>query len=154
MPVQYSFTTVWNIPAPIGRVWDAVYNSQDWPLWWKDFQAVTEIRKGNNQDIGTIRRFKLKSPFDYTLKFDLELTEYEKYQYLTGTAWGDLEGSGVWEFRQKDKFTVTTCKWDVSTNIAWMNVLAFLLKPFFEFNHRKVMANGEQALVKYLTETQ
>lgn len=153
MPVQYSFTTVWNIHAPVELVWDAIYDSGKWPDWWKDFQSVVEIKKGNDNDIGTIRRFELKSPFIYTLKFDLKLTERENHKHLKAIASGNLEGTGAWDFRQAGNVTITTCTWKVSTNIPWMNAFAFLLKPFFKFNHNKVMNNGENALIKYLNAT-
>lgn len=148
MPEKYFFTTTWKIKAPLADVWDAVYHSEYWPAWWKDFKSVEEIDKGDAQSIGSIRLYKLKSPFNYALGFRLLLTEKEDQKHLKGIASGDLEGSGEWFFEETDGITTVTCLWHVATTIWWMNKLSFLLKPFFKYNHGMVMANGAKALAR------
>jgi hypothetical protein len=150
MPEKYLFTTTWKIEAPLKDVWDAIYYSEEWPAWWKDFKSVTEIENGDHQNIGSIRVYKLKSPLIYTLSFNLLLTKRADLQYLEGKASGDLEGTGSWAFKEIDGITEVHCTWHVATNISWMNAFAFLLKPLFRYNHGLVMKNGAKALAKRL----
>ena len=35
MSEKYSFVTRWQIRAPIEKVWNAIYESTEWPHWWK-----------------------------------------------------------------------------------------------------------------------
>ena len=150
MAENYRFTTTWKIQAPLRQVWDAIYFSEDWPGWWKDFTSVTEIEKGDENSIGSIRVYKLKSPVFYTLSFNLSLTKRVDLQYLEGKATGELEGTGAWQFSERNGITEVTCIWNVATNIKWMNALAFLLKPLFRYNHQLVMRNGAHALAARL----
>ncbi|WP_276134943.1 SRPBCC family protein [Polluticoccus soli] len=146
MHKNYLFTTTWKIQAPLQDVWDAIYYSEQWPQWWKNFTSVIEIEKGDENSIGSIRTYKLKSPAIYTLRFDLLLTKRSDHSYLEGNATGQLEGIGSWKFNERDGVTEVTCVWNVATNIKWMNWLAFLLKPAFRYNHGVVMKNGARAL--------
>lgn len=86
----------------------------------------------------------------YTLGFSLLLTEKIEYRLLRGNASGELSGTGDWHFIETDGITHIQCNWNVSTNIGWMNRMAFLLRPVFAFNHGIVMRNGAKALSKYL----
>ncbi|MCD6064684.1 MAG: polyketide cyclase [Flavipsychrobacter sp.] len=147
---KYLFTTTWKIQAPLKQVWDAVYYSEEWPTWWKDFVSVTEIEKGDENSIGSIRVYKLKSPFIYTLSFNLLLIKREDHAYLEGNATGELEGVGAWRFTEHAGITEVTCTWHVATNIKWMNALAFLLKPVFRYNHGIVMKHGARSLAARL----
>jgi hypothetical protein len=153
IPETYSFTTTWKIKAPVTQVWNAIYYSEDWPSWWKDFASVQEMEKGDAQSIGSVRVYNLKSPFRYTLMFRLLLTEKKEPYYLKGTASGDLQGSGEWYFEENNGITTVTCLWQVATTIWWMNRLSFLLKPFFRYNHSMVMANGAKALARKINAT-
>lgn len=150
MSKKYLFTTTWKIQAPIQDVWNAIYYSEQWPEWWKDFTSVVEIEKGDENSIGSIRVYKLKAWTFYTLSFNLLLTRRADLQYLEGSATGELEGTGSWQFSTQNGITTVTCVWNVETNIKWMNALAFLLKPLFRYNHGLVMKHGARALAAKL----
>jgi uncharacterized membrane protein len=147
---RYAFVTKWKIAAPLEEVWDAIYDSENWPGWWKSVLTVKEIEKGDNCGIGSVRVYKLRSPLYYTLSFSLLLTKREDHKILEGLASGDLEGTGAWYFSQSDGVTHVECHWHVRTTIKWMNALGFLLKPLFEFNHKLVMKQGASDLAKLL----
>ncbi len=150
MPQNYSFTTHWYVSAPFKEVWEVIYKSEEWPQWWKDVLSVTEIEKGDERGIGSIRVYKLKSPTGYTLSFNLLLTEREEYKCLSGKASGELEGTGSWHFGIGEGITHVSCHWDVHTNIGWMNAFAFMLKPIFKLNHKIVMKRGARCLARKL----
>ena len=48
----YEFVTIWRVEAPIGRVWNEIYHSKDWPTWWKGVESVVEMRKGDESGVG------------------------------------------------------------------------------------------------------
>lgn len=146
----YSFETDWVFNAPLQQVWDAIYLSEDWPKWWKGVLSVEEIVKGDERGIGSVRVYKMRSPMLYTLSFHMELTDRIELRLLKGNASGELQGTGAWYFEEHDGLTHVHYEWKVSTNKAWMNYLAFLLKPLFEYNHDILMRWGAESLAKKL----
>jgi uncharacterized membrane protein len=146
MPIQYSFVTRWKTNAPHTDVWEVIKDSLDWPRWWKSFTSVTELSPGDEQNIGSIRRYTLKSPTGYKLTFDLELLERKEYKRLHGKASGELQGSGTWTITEYNGETYIECLWHVQTTKKWMNALAFMLKPAFMYNHQLVMKKGAKYL--------
>lgn len=150
MAIEYSFTTKWETSAPIHDVWETIRLSLEWPQWWKSFVSVTEIVPGDDRGIGSLRRYTLQSPTRYKLTFDLLLTDRIEHKLLSGKAEGELAGTGIWHFDVKNSITCIECQWNVRTTKAWMNALAFLLKPAFQYNHRLVMKNGAGYLAQRL----
>jgi Polyketide cyclase / dehydrase and lipid transport. len=146
----YHFVTHWEVHAPLAEVWDVIYQSEQWPLWWKGVVSVTETNKGDERGIGSIRVYKLRSPMYYTLSFSLRLTHRIDNALLAGEASGELNGIGEWLFLHKDGITNVRCIWDVDTTVCWMNAFAFLLKPIFRYNHNVVMKQGATSLAKKL----
>jgi uncharacterized membrane protein len=147
---QYSFITRWKVAAPIEQVWEAIYQSEQWPEWWKGVKEVSVLQPGNADGIGAVRRYKIQSPFKYLLTFELTLTEYEVQRTLKGDAKGDLVGVGAWHMEEKNGQTEVECHWDVATTKAWMNTFAFILRPAFHYNHTMVMKWGAISLSKKL----
>lgn len=45
-PVLYQFETTWELQASLPEVWDVIYNSDQWPLWWKGVLSVKRLRDG------------------------------------------------------------------------------------------------------------
>lgn len=143
----------WQLKAPLAPVWNAIYESEYWPTWWKGVLNVDELVKGDECGLGSIRSYTLSSPTHYKLSFNLLLTGYEQYSRLEGTASGDLEGTGAWYFREEQGITYVECRWEVATTIGWMNSFAFLLAPVFRYNHKKVMQWGARSLARKLNAT-
>lgn len=150
MAIEYSFVTRWKTKVPLHLVWETIRLSLEWPQWWKSFTAVTELQPGDEMGIGSIRRYTLQSPAKYKLTFDLLLTERMEHKLLKGIASGELAGEGIWHFREQDGTTFIECHWNVKTTKTWMNALAFILKPAFQFNHKLVMRKGAGDLQKKL----
>ncbi len=150
MENKYSFITKWQIKAPIQAVWDAIYESTEWPQWWKGVLAVKVLEKGSANGIDGIRRYTWKSILPYELTFNMQLTQRLDLELLKGTAYGELEGEGTWLFREENGITHVQYNWDVFTTKPWMNYLSFLLKPAFKYNHNVVMRWGAEGLAKKL----
>jgi hypothetical protein len=70
----------------------------------------------------------------------------EKPHLMQGSAVGELTGTGRWRLFHHDGTTAVTYEWDVRTTKSWMNALAPLARPIFEFNHDYVMRRGGEGL--------
>lgn len=150
MATQYAFVTRWQFKAPLPDVWDAIYSSLEWPAWWKGVLAVTELEKGDEGGIGSVRAYSWRSVLPYQLSFRMRLVEIETHKRMKGQAFGELEGEGEWFFTEKEGITHVEYHWMVFTNKAWMNYLSFMLKPAFQYNHDVVMRWGAQGLASKL----
>jgi hypothetical protein len=69
---------------------------------------------------------------------------------MFGEAAGELTGTGHWRLFEQDGVTAVTYDWRVRTTKAWMNALAPLARPVFEYNHNIVMGWGGQGLAQRL----
>ena len=69
---------------------------------------------------------------------------------MEGHAVGELEGVGRWRFYEQDGITAVLYEWNVATTVPWMNRLAPLLRPAFEWNHDWVMSRGGEGIAKLL----
>lgn len=145
-PRLYQFRTVWDIPAPVSAVWEVISHPEQWPAWWKGVEAVAELEPGDADGIGSVHLYTWKSLLPYRLTFHVRLQEKQPCRYLKGAAFGELRGTGEWFFEATAQGTRLVCLWNVTTEKAWMNVFAFLLRPLFSYNHRLVMRWGEQCL--------
>jgi uncharacterized protein YndB with AHSA1/START domain len=147
---EYAFVTTWRIEAPIEKVWDAIYHADRWPSWWKGVESVVKVAAGDDQGVGSIRRYTWKSRLPYRLVFEMRTTRVEKPVALEGEATGELTGTGRWQLSQDGGITTARYFWNVRTTQAWMNLLAPLARPIFAWNHDIVMRQGGQGLARLL----
>ena len=153
MPEQYSFVTNWELKASLEDVWETIYNSLEWPEWWKGVQSVVEIQPNDESGVNGIRTYTWKSALPYKLIFSMQLTEKEPLKRLKGIATGELEGTGEWLFIENNGIVHVRYNWNIVTTKKWMNTFAFLLKPVFKFNHNVVMHWGGEGLAEKLGTT-
>jgi Polyketide cyclase / dehydrase and lipid transport len=150
MSEKYSFVTRWQLRATINDVWNAIYESTEWPQWWKGVKDVKVIKENDASGVNGVREYTWKSVLPYELKFKMRLVEKDAPKHMRGEAFGELEGVGVWSLEEKDGITFVQYNWNVITNKAWMNWFSFLLKPLFKYNHDVVMRWGAEGLAKKL----
>ncbi|MDO8730464.1 MAG: SRPBCC family protein [Candidatus Omnitrophota bacterium] len=134
----YSFVTRWTLQAPLEKVWEAIYDSDRWPSWWKGVERVEQI--------GSVRRFTWKSRLPYRLTFDMKVTRVEPMSLIESTAEGELSGTGRWTFEAVGGVTLVRYDWNVRTTKAWMNLLAPIARPLFRWNHNVIMQWGLEGL--------
>ena len=154
----YSFVTIWRVKAPIENVWDEIYHSQDWPVWWKGVENVVEISKGDERGVGSVHRYTWKSKLPYRLSFDMKTVRIEPPVLLEGIATGELQGHGLWQLSTSGSETagetagetIVRYDWKVETTKWWMNLLAPIARPLFEWNHNVVMSWGAKGLSERL----
>jgi hypothetical protein len=91
-----------------------------------------------------------RSFLPYRVEFEIETTRVERPTLLEGRASGELAGVGRWRLYEQDGVTAVLYEWDVRTTKPWMNRLAPLLRPAFEWNHDWVMARGGEGIATLL----
>ncbi len=147
---SYEFITVWRVKAPLERVWNEIYYSEKWPEWWRGVEEVTELKKGDDLGVGSIRRYTWKSTLPYRLRFDVETVRVEPMTVIEGIARGELSGRGVWNIKVEGEYVTARYDWSVDTTKAWMNLIAPLARPLFKWNHDIVMSWGAEGLARRL----
>jgi polyketide cyclase/dehydrase/lipid transport protein len=146
----YEFLTTWVLEAPRERVWDAIRESEKWPEWWRGVERVVEVERGDDEGIGQLSRYTWRSKLPYELEFEMRTTRVERPRLLEGQASGELSGIGRWRLYEEDGTTAVIYEWNVATTKRWMNAVAPLLRPAFEWNHDWVMGHGGTGLARLL----
>jgi Polyketide cyclase / dehydrase and lipid transport len=147
---EYKFVTYWQFDAPIENVWDAIAKPEAWPTWWSCVKKVELLREGDKDGVGSERRFLWKGKLPYELDFEMKVTRVERPYKMEGIATGELAGSGIWTLEQQNGHTAVRYEWNVQTTRWWMNLLAPIAKPIFQWNHDYVMTEGCKGLEQYL----
>jgi Polyketide cyclase / dehydrase and lipid transport len=143
---DYEFLTAWLIRAPIEAVWDQLFDVATWPEWWRGVTEARELEQGGPDGVGKVFTISWRSFLPYDLTFVTTVTQVEKPHLMVGEARGELTGTGRWRLFNHDGVTAVTYEWNVRTTKAWMNALAPLARPVFEWNHDYVMRRGGEGL--------
>jgi uncharacterized protein YndB with AHSA1/START domain len=150
---SYSFLTTWCLEAPREAVWDAIWESERWPEWWRGVAGAKTMVEGDEDGVGQVGHYTWRSRLPYDLEFEMRTTRVLKPHLLEGQAQGELAGTGLWRLFEQDGETPVTAvvyEWNVSTTKPWMNLFAPIARPVFEWNHDWVMRNGGEGLAKLL----
>jgi uncharacterized protein YndB with AHSA1/START domain len=150
---SYSFLTTWCLEAPREPVWDAIWESERWPEWWRGVVGAKTMVEGDEDGIGQVGHYTWRSRLPYDLEFEMTTTRVLKPHLLEGQAQGELAGTGLWRLFEQDGDTPVTAvvyEWNVSTTKPWMNVFGPIARPVFEWNHDWVMRNGGEGMAKLL----
>jgi hypothetical protein len=147
---DYNFITIWKLNAPLEQVYREIEKANDWPQWWKGVVLVKELQKGDADGVGSVRTFTFKAALPYTLSFDSRVIAVEKMKRIEGHAFGELDGVGIWYFSSENGHTRVQYDWTVKTTKWWMNVMAPIARPAFEWNHNVIMKWGGEGLAKRL----
>ena len=91
-----------------------------------------------------------RSLLPYRVEFEVTATKIERFSLMEGQATGDLEGIGRWRLYEQDGVTAVLYEWNVATTKPWMNRMAPLLRPVFEWNHDWVMRRGGEGIAARL----
>jgi uncharacterized protein YndB with AHSA1/START domain len=150
---DYEFLTTWCLEAPREPIWDAIWEAERWPEWWRGVVGARTVTAGDEAGVGQVARYTWRSRLPYDLEFEMTTTEVDKPHLLEGRAMGELAGIGRWRLFEQDgevPVTAVVYEWNVNTTKPWMNLLAPIARPLFEWNHDWVMRNGGTGLAKLL----
>lgn len=142
--------TEWQIRAPIGRVWDAIYDSDGWPEWWPGVEKVVQLKPAGDNGLGGLTRTVWKSALPYRLTIESTAVRVDRPHAIDGRSAGELEGEGHWRLAEQAGVTTVRYEWNVATTRPWMNLLGPLAKPLFAWNHDVVMRRGGEGIRRLL----
>jgi uncharacterized protein YndB with AHSA1/START domain len=149
----YAFLTTWCLEAPREPIWEAIWDSERWPEWWRGVVAAEKLAPGDETGIGRVGRYTWRSRLPYDLEFEMTTTKVAKPHLLEGRAQGELAGIGRWRLFEQDgdsPVTAVLYEWHVSATKPWINMLTPIARPLFEWNHDWVMRNGGHGLAELL----
>jgi uncharacterized protein YndB with AHSA1/START domain len=147
---DYRFLTTWLLDSPREPVFDAIYDQASWPSWWRGVEEASEVSPGEESGVGTVSRMVWKSLLPYRVEFEVTTTHVERPHLLQADAVGELSGVGRWRLFEEGGVTAVLYEWNVATTRAWMNLLAPVARPVFEWNHDWVMARGGEGIADLL----
>jgi len=124
-------------------VWDTLEEVDAWPEWWRGVECVRLLD-------GERYRISWRSRIPYALTFEFAVERVHPPHEMEGTATGGLTGTGHWRIYEHAGVTAVTYDWNVRTTKAWMNLIAPIAKPVFEYNHNVVMRWGGEGLAERL----
>ena len=147
---EYRFLTTWLLESPRELVWDAIYDQARWPEWWRGVEEVEEVRPGEDGGLGSVSRMVWKSLLPYRVGFQVTTTQVERPRLLQADAVGELAGIGRWRLIEEGGITAVLYEWNVATTKRWMNLIAPIARPVFEWNHDWVMSRGAEGIANLL----
>ena len=147
---DYRFLTTWLLESPREPVWEAIYDQRNWPRWWRGVEEVHEEDPGDDGGVGAVSRMVWRSLLPYRIEFQVTTTRVERPHLMQGDAVSELTGVGRWRLFERDGVTAALYEWNVSTTKPWMNLIAPLARPVFEWNHDWVMARGAEGIAERL----
>lgn len=146
----FALRTEWVLASPIEPIWDALVSPETWPSWWRYARSVVPLRPGDARGVGAVRRYTWSSRLPYRLVFEMTTTEIARPAFLSGTATGELNGTGCWRLAAAAGVSHVEYAWLVTPGKRWMRALTPALAPAFRWNHDQVMAEGARGLARHL----
>jgi hypothetical protein len=113
-------------------------------------ERVDERDSGTGARVGSRYLVAWRSRIPYSLAFEFTVDRIEPPRLMAGVAQGELAGRGCWRLFEQNGVTAVVYEWEVETTTRWMNVVAPLARPVFEYNHNVVMRWGGEGLARRL----
>lgn len=150
MMTQYRFITTFSIPAPQPAVFEALSHLDHWASEWPAAETVAVADAGAPDGTGRSVAAILRAPMGYVIGVQFITERIDPPTRLDVSVEGDVRGWGSWHLTQADGVTNGSYLWEVATTKRWMNLLAPLARPVFEWNHDRTMRNSLTAVCAHL----
>jgi hypothetical protein len=146
-PNEYHFTTTWRVQGTTGEVADVLRNPLDLVRWWPAvYLSATEVEPPDDRGLHQRVRLHTKGWLPYTLRWDLVVTSSRYPDHFAIEASGDFVGHGIWTISQDGGSVNATYDWRIRAEKPLLRVLAPIMRPLLEANHRWAMRQGEESL--------
>lgn len=141
---RYSFVTSWRLPGTCEDVYVLLNDLSALKAYWPSLYR--EVSVGEDGETVAVRT---RGFLPYVIDWMFRVTERRPYHGFAITAWGDLDGSGEWTFRQRGDGVDVTYSWTVTLDKPWLRHL-FFLRPILSLNHSYVMRQGKKGILRAL----
>jgi len=145
---DYHFVDKWRVEGDVKEVAGIIEDALSLSRWWPSvYFEVKELEPASGEHgVGRLIGLRAGGWLPYTLSLNFRTIESRHPHGFSMDATGDLEGQGVWTFRQDGPFVEVTYDWTIRANKPIIQRLSFLLKPIFRSNHNWTMKRGEESL--------
>ncbi len=126
-----------------------IARASTYPQWWPGWERI-EVEGSDEPRVGARARGIVRSPFGYRLRLDVSIAELERPRRLLTISKGDLAGTGLWEFEERDGTTHARWTWTVESHHPLLIALEPVAKKLFEASHNYVSGQGHAGLRRYL----
>ena len=150
---NFEIVSVWHLAAPREVIWQELRAVEDWPRWWSSVARVRTLAEGDGNGVGTRHAIDWRSHAPYLVRLETKTVSITSQREIVVRTTGDLDGEGIWRLDATDAGTQVTYIWRVLRfDRRWMRALSPLLRPYFAWNHRAVMAVGARGLTHHLAD--
>ena len=131
MGADYEFRTVWRVPGTVLEVATVLADAEALPRWWPSVYLAVDVLQTPDTEtgLGAVARLHTTGWLPYTLTWTLTITSPITAEGFTLSAVGDLEGQGVWTFRQDGPEVEIVYDWRVRAGKPLLRRLSWLLRP-------------------------
>ena len=130
MPGEYRFLTTWCSRPTRERVWDAIYDSERWPEWWRGVLEAEKLDDGDEPASASVGRYVWRSQAPLRRSIRVSTTRVERPHLLEGDATGELDGHrAAGASSSRTAVDGVVYEWNVRTTKRWMNLLAPFARP-------------------------
>lgn len=150
---DYRFVTTWELVAPLEAVWTEVGDPTNWPSFWVGLEQVNVIAPGDSEGRDGVYELVFKSFLPYRLRLTARVTEKRPPRHLRMETEGELQGTATFDLAGKEDRTTSTLVWETRTTLAWMNVIAPVMRGLFEWNHDVLMRKAGEGLARRIGAT-
>ncbi|MFD9437094.1 SRPBCC family protein [Streptomyces sp. NPDC060002] len=141
---RYRFRSLWTLPAPPARVYEALERAEGYPRWWPQVREVNQV----DSTTGVIR---IRSLLPYDLTFTArEVRRDAETGVLEIAMTGDLDGWARWTVTADGSGTLARYDQEVQVAKPLLRRFAVPGRPVFRLNHRLMMRAGRRGLAAYL----
>jgi hypothetical protein len=140
---RFHFITDWKLGATEQEVYEVLKATDRLTSWWPSVYLRAEtLNPGDAQGLGKKVSLLTKGYLPYTLRWNFEVTEVIPARHIALRAEGDLQGHGTWSICRIARTCHVRYDWDISFQKKGLAPLAWLLRPFFAWNHHWAMQQG------------
>jgi len=145
---EYHFVTHWKIRGTTREVAEVLGDPLGLARWWPSvYLEVRELDSGDPvTHVGRVIDLYTKGWLPYTLRWRFKVTESRGLEGFTLVADGDLVGTGIWTFEEKEGVVDVKYDWRIRADKPLLRHGSFIFRPIFGANHRWAMARGEESL--------
>lgn len=142
---DYQFRTVWSMDVAAARVFHALVDLANYPMWWPDIRTVRRI----DDDTAELT---CRAALPYTLVFRLHRAVQDERAgrlrvEMTGDLHGYCDGVVAADHPRRARLHITQ---HVMVNKRLLRALAPVARPLFRANHAAMMWRGQRGLRSYL----
>lgn len=148
----YVFIDRFTVPCDVETAYRYIRQIEEYPRWWgKVYKKIVKLKDAPPDTPGARYAVTVGGFLPYTLTIENEVTLIKRPYRIEFNAAGDLEGKGIWMFREVENGTEITFDWRVASNKKLINWFSFLLKPLFKANHTYCARKANEGIRKELS---